>query len=129
MLDPRHPEGSLFSVAESDCRFYPEDCVETWYDILQDEEQPWLLEDLTELHPSSSSGGEQPSPSPAEGEEPSPSPAEGEEPKEGQIKRRKYLGWSAAQRIAKKATEVEISPELREMVQICNRAPVAHWTA
>jgi len=27
MLDPRHPEDTLFFIAESDYRFYPEDCV------------------------------------------------------------------------------------------------------
>ena len=120
MLDPRHPEDSLFFVAESDYRFYPEDCVESWYEIVQDEEQPWLHEQLlVETAPPVME--DPPSPAPATDTEPSPAPAE-EAPARPPKKRRGYQGWMAAQRTALTANEVEVSRELRDLVQICNRA-------
>ena len=119
MLDSRHPEDSLFFVAEQDYRFYPEDCIASWYEIIEDEEQPWLDENLEES--AQEPGGHQPSPSPAEEEDPSPSP-EAPEVTGSKIKRRRYHGWTAAQRTTRRAGEVRVSPELREMVQICNRA-------
>ena len=119
MLDPRHPEDSLFFVAESDYRFYPGDCISNWYEILEDEDEPWLDERLTEVVPPTLAL-EAPSPSPVRDDDPSPSPDEQELPKVPQ--KRKFLGWSAAQRPESKASELEVSQELRDMVQICNRA-------
>ena len=118
MLDPRHPEDTLFFVAESDYRFYPEDCIQDWYQIVMDEGRPSLDENLQELSPAPA--GNEPSSPPGMGDEPSPSPAEQES--EGHTKRRKFQGWQAAQRTTQQAGKVDISPELRELVQICNRA-------
>ena len=119
MLDPRHPEDSLFFVAESDYRFYPGDCISNWYEILEDEDEPWLDERLTEVVPPALAL-EAPSPSPVRDDDPSPSPDEQDLPKVPQ--KRKFLGWSVAQRPESKASELEVSQELRDMVQICNRA-------
>ena len=119
MLDPRHPEDTLFFVAESDYRFYPQDCLPGWYDIIQNEGTPWLDERLTVVVPPSLALAA-PSPSPAEEhDEPSPAPAKKQKPK---VPQKRYLGWSAAQRPEGKASEVEVSREVRDMVQICNRA-------
>lgn len=119
MTDPRHPEDSLFFVAESDYRFYPEDCIQDWYAVVQDERVPWLDETLAEVDPPDLPPAEQePSPAPVEGDDPSPSPDE----KEKEPKRRKYLGWMAAQRPTVKATNLQVSQELRDLVQLCNRA-------
>lgn len=120
MLDPRHPEDSLFFVAESDYRFYPQDCIESWYEVCMDESIPWLDENLNVVTEPSPAPAEEPSPSPAEGTASSPSPKSAATKAAPQ--KRKFMGWTAAQRTDRKAGEVEIAEELRDMVQICNRA-------
>ena len=119
MLGPRRPEHYLVFVAESDDRFYPQDCVEAWYNIIQDEAQPWLDETCL-LEVTNPTARDHPSLSPAEGDDPSPSPEAAATTQKN--KRRRYLGWTAAQRTSLNVNKVEMSQELRDMVQICNRA-------
>ena len=121
MLDPRHPEDSLFFVAESDYRFYPEDCISSWYEIVQDETLPSLDETTLEETEPFAGEEEEPSPSPAgEGGDPSPSPEDTAAAR--RPKKRRYLGWTAAQKTGRSAADVEVSQELRDLVQCCNRA-------
>ena len=116
MLDVRHPEDTLFIVAEQDYRFYPEDCVADWYGVVADVSRPGLDHNrkvIMEDRP------EPPSPSPA-GDPPSPSPDEDVTTKP-RDKKRKYIEWFAAQHPTETNQE-DISKELRELVQLCNRA-------
>ena len=101
MLGRRHPEDTLFCVAEGDCVFYAEDCVEDWLSVVQDEARPWL-DGTTIEEISAPSEGNEPSPSPAKSDDESPSPPT-KKPKQ-EADKRTFKGWKVAQRASGKKT-------------------------
>ena len=119
MLDPRHPEDALFFVAESDYRFYEKDCIPNWYDVVLDETLPSLDKPGDIAEPFAGTEEAQPSPAPAEE---GGAPTEEAASPQQEPKKRKFAGWTGAQRTKQAAHQVEISQELRDCVQICNRA-------
>lgn len=129
MSDDRHADDTVFLVAESDFRFYENDCVADWLDVASNVHAPLLFQDgsLSGVDPSgdpSGGKGEQlalpapPSDDPFD--QPEPSASSSWVRPDSSPGHPVFCGWQRGQK--PKEVDAPTSPELRQLVQIMNQA-------